>query len=98
MLELKRASLSIGFQVEAGECSFAKLNGHVARQGQYAVIHSSKGHFAAVVAAPTELTVQIADPALGVQNLSETELREGIGWDGAVLFLKDTEAVGGSQP
>lgn len=87
MLYLRDAAIEIGFTVEAVLCSFERLSGHLATPGSFAILYSSKGHFAAVVRQSGPLQVRMVDAVIGVQDLTDLELREGFGWDGAVLLL-----------
>jgi ABC-type bacteriocin/lantibiotic exporter with double-glycine peptidase domain len=87
MLRLKNAAITRGFKVEACRCSFAKLYDHVSRARQYAILHSPKSHFAAVIRTSGNNRVRFVDGDLGVHDLTQEELSELLEWDGVALLL-----------
>jgi ABC-type bacteriocin/lantibiotic exporter with double-glycine peptidase domain len=89
LLGLKKAAESIGFRAESCQLSYDDLVEHLARRGAYAVLHSHKNHFVAVVNAGEEGLV-VLDPGIGVDTASEAVLSSNrYRWSHVALLLED---------
>jgi ATP-binding cassette subfamily B protein len=89
MYDLRAAAQGIGFKVDARECAYAALVAHLSSPGRYAVLHLSPSHFAAAVSSPVLGRIRLYDPALGVYDLTASQLSTQARWAGAVLLLTE---------
>jgi ABC-type bacteriocin/lantibiotic exporter with double-glycine peptidase domain len=87
MFDLKEATASLGYQVEAYRGSFASLLEHVGKPNQYAILHYKRGHFVTAVRSPAFNKVRVLDSALLIEDLAESELMVSKGWAGDMLLI-----------
>jgi ABC-type bacteriocin/lantibiotic exporter with double-glycine peptidase domain len=87
MLSLRDAAESLGFAVDASMCNFSTLRFRTS-SGEYAIIYSARGHFAAVVPGASRGMVRVVDSVSGVRDMTEVELKEDFQWDGATLLCR----------
>jgi len=87
MLDLARGAESVGFNVKGCRCSFEYLYQHIRERGHYAILHSKREHFVAVISTKKADTVRVVDLPNGVKDMSMEDLQDWLGWEGNALLL-----------
>lgn len=87
LLEVKKAALRLGFDVEGERTSLGTLRKHVRHPGGYAILHVDGNHFVAVLGTTGGDCIRIADSSRGIRDMNRREFRDAYRWTGAALLL-----------